>query len=86
MTLSAACEVCQAIGKLRLEHLGHAELFPSSPTNAADMDLVVQVLCRNSVCYQVNHLTRNNCLKGDLAEEMRRTSITRKRLQRREQL
>ena len=64
MTLSAACEVCQAIGNLRLEHLGHAELFPSSPKNAADMDLVVQVLCRNSVCYQVNHLTRNNCLKG----------------------
>ena len=41
--------VCQEMGKLGLVHRGHAELLPKSPTDATDMDLVVQVLCLNSV-------------------------------------
>ena len=37
------------MGKLRLEHIGHAELLPKSPTDATDLDLVIQVICLNSV-------------------------------------
>ena len=65
------------MGKLRPEYLGHAELFPTSPTNAADMDLVVQVLCRDSV------LSRKSSYAKQLFEERQGASSAASRSVRR---
>ena len=56
------------MGKLGLVHRDHAELLPKCPTDATDMDLVVQVLCLNSG--KADHLVVNNCVKGDNGQEV----------------